>query len=89
MKKISFNLVVLIIIFFTVCSRGIADDLTSAASTVSSIGSQLNFGQGGSYPKTMSSGSTDVVSDDAGLASVTAMDPGHRIEDRDGSQFSN
>ena len=26
---------------------------------------------------------------DAGLASVTAMDPGHRIEDRDGSQFSN
>ncbi|MED7820406.1 MULTISPECIES: polysaccharide biosynthesis/export family protein, partial [unclassified Francisella] len=25
----------------------------------------------------------------AGLASVTAMDPGHRIEDRDGSQFSN
>ena len=36
----------------------------------------------------MSSGSI-VGSEDAGLASVTAMDPGHRIEDKEGDQLSN
>ena len=84
------NIIIFFIFLFFALSQANADALTSAASSANSIiGSKLNFGQGGSFAKPqMSSGST-TGSEDAGLASVTAMDPGHRIQDKEGDQFSN
>ncbi|API87382.1 polysaccharide biosynthesis/export family protein [Francisella uliginis] len=84
------NIIIFFIFLFFTLSQANADALTSAGASANSLTGQLDFGQGGKYPNAqkMSSGSTAGLQN-AGLASVTAMDPGHRIEDKDGSQFSN